>query len=60
MAKSDQDITLDEKSQEQPQTKERARDPSSKDQPQPPTREEEKTGKVAPGQKHQRHLGDKS
>jgi hypothetical protein len=58
MAKPDHDITLDEKSQEQPENKERARDPSSPNQP-TPTTHEKKTGKLAPGQKHQRHLGDK-
>lgn len=35
MPNSDHDISLDEKKQEQPQTKDRAVDPSSKNQPKP-------------------------
>lgn len=59
MARSDQDITLDEKSQEQPKNKERARDPSSPNQAHPATSEARNTGKIAPGQEHQRYLSDK-
>jgi hypothetical protein len=60
MTKSDQDITLDVKKQEQPKTKQRARDPSSTNQPKPHSENDKATGTLAPGQKHQRHLRDKS
>ena len=60
MARSDQDITLDEKRQEQPKNKDRARDPSSPNQAHPATSENRNTGKIAPGQQRQRHLSDKN
>ncbi len=59
MAKSDHDVTLDEKSQEQPESKERARDPSSSNQEKPDTHNSD-AGKLPPDQRHQRHLGDKT
>ncbi len=59
MAKSDYDVTLDEKSQEQPESRERARDPSSSGQEEPSTHDSE-AGKLQPNQRHQHNLGDKS
>jgi hypothetical protein len=57
MTKSDHDITLDEKHQEQPKTKDRAVDPSSKNQPKP--RADEEAGKYSEQQRHQNPSSEK-
>jgi hypothetical protein len=57
MTKSDQDIALDEKGQEQPKTKDRAQDPSSN---QPRSDAGAEKGKYPPHQQKVRHSSDKT
>jgi hypothetical protein len=57
MSNSDHDISLDEKKQEQPRTKDRAVDPSSKNQAKPD--EGAEAGKYPEGERRQRSQSDK-